>query len=68
MKMTKELALEIEKFLYNRLLPEYGFILVYGEPGKEDTGIISNYGGENVVRILKTLAHVAYSADPGDNN
>jgi hypothetical protein len=62
--MTKELANKIEAFLKEKLEPEHGYILIFGEIATSNTGIISNYSGEKVVKILKTFSDVPYI--PGD--
>lgn len=66
--MTKDRAYEIETFLNKKLLPEFSYILIFGEPGQPESGIISNYNGETVVKMLKELANTAYGADLGENN
>jgi hypothetical protein len=58
--MTKALADKIEAFLTANLDPEHGYILIVGETGTTNTGIISNYSGERVSQILKTFADVSY--------
>jgi len=66
--MTNELANEIETYLTEKLAPTHGFILLIGETETSHSGIISNYEGEAVIKILKEFAHVAYQSDPGTNN
>jgi hypothetical protein len=66
--MTKELANKIEAFLKENLEPEHGYILVFGEIGVGNTGIISNYSGEKVVEILKTFSDVPYLRGDPDLN
>jgi hypothetical protein len=66
--MTKELANEIETFLTKKLTPEHGFVLLIGETETSHSGIISNYPGETVVKILKECAHIAYASNPGELN
>jgi hypothetical protein len=58
--MTKALADKIETFLNENLEPEHGYVLIVGQIGTTQTGIISNYPGEKVTEILKTFSDLAY--------
>jgi hypothetical protein len=66
--MTNELADEIEKYLNDKLLPIHGYVLIFGVMETGQTGIISNYSGDNVISLLKEFANIAYAVDPGENN
>jgi len=65
--MTNELAKEVEDFLLEKLSPEHGFILIIGQTGTSHSGIISNYGGETVVEILKNFAKIGKPQKIGNN-